>query len=77
MTFRAHETFVFADDSGQTRTVESDERFYAPSEIRWLLHSLGFVEIAIHGCHLGGWSRDHQLTPDDHEMLVIARKSAV
>lgn len=73
LTFRAHESFVFTDDGGTRKTVESDERFYAPSEIRWLLRSCGFADVAIHGCHLGAWSREHALSADDHEILVVAR----
>jgi hypothetical protein len=51
-----------------------NERYYVPSEITWLLKSLGFSEIAIHGCKMGAFSRDAKLTTDDFEMLVVAKK---
>ena len=51
-----------------------DERYYVPSEITWLLHSLGFTDIAIHASKLGAFSRNDKLTTEDFEMLVIAVK---
>ncbi|MHB9155443.1 MAG: class I SAM-dependent methyltransferase, partial [Endomicrobiales bacterium] len=39
MTFRQHSTLTVTDDSGTKKTLRCDERFYAPSEIRWLLSS--------------------------------------
>jgi 3-mercaptopyruvate sulfurtransferase SseA len=45
-----------------------------PSEITWLLKTLGFTKIDILGCELGNWSRSRKLTTEDFEMLVIARK---
>ena len=74
MTFRDYATITFADDDGKTTTLETDERYYAPSEISWYLASLGFKKSSIHGCHLGSFSRGHALTTDDFEMLVIAEK---
>ena len=60
------------DDSGNKKNLECNERYYAPSEITWLLKTLGFKKIDIHGCQLGKFSRDDKLTTDDFEMLVIA-----
>ena len=74
MTFRDHATITFADDDGKTSTLETDERYYAPSEISWYLNSLGFKKSSIHGCRLGSFSRDHALTTDDFELLAIAEK---
>jgi SAM-dependent methyltransferase len=74
MTFRDHSIVTVQDDDGNMRELESDERYYAPSEISWYLASLGFKNSSIHGCHLGSYSRDHTLTTDDFEMLVIAEK---
>lgn len=74
MTFRDYSTITFTDDDGKTATLQTDERYYAPSEISWYLASLGFKKSSIHGCHLGSFSRDHALTSDDFEMLVIAEK---
>jgi SAM-dependent methyltransferase len=74
MTFRDHTTITVTDDDGKEVTMEADERYYSPSEISWYLTSLQFKQISIHGCHLGSFSRDHALTTDDFEMLVIAEK---
>jgi SAM-dependent methyltransferase len=74
MTFRDYATITFTDDDGKTTTLETDERYYVPSEISWYLASLGFKKSSIHGCRLGNFSRDHALTSDDCEMVVIAEK---
>ena len=42
MTFRDHNTAVFEDDSGNKRELKCNERYYVPSEITWLLKTLGF-----------------------------------
>ena len=62
------------DDDGNKQELEADERYYAPSEISWYLTSLRFKKSSIHGCRLGNFSRNHVLTTDDFEMLVIAEK---
>lgn len=77
MTFRDRSTVTVTDDSGRERTLRCSERYYAPSEIDWMLRSLGFDEIAIHGCATGEFRRGRPLTPDDFEMLVIARKKPI
>jgi SAM-dependent methyltransferase len=74
LTFRDHSTICFTDDDGKTINLQTDERYYAPSEITWYLRSLGFRKSSLHGCHLGDFSRDHDLTTDDFEILVIAEK---
>jgi hypothetical protein len=74
MTFREHSTMSTNDDSGNTKLLNCNERYYAPSEITWLLKSLGFKKIAIHGSKLGQFSRNDQLTTDDFEMLVIGER---
>lgn len=74
LTFRERTTMTVTDDSGAKKTLETNERFYAPSEIRWMLEQAGFCNVAIHGCKLGAFSRKDPLTPDDFEMLVIAEK---
>jgi len=51
-----------------------NERYYVPSEITWLLKSLGFKRIDISGAKLGAFSRSDKLTTEDFEMLVIAKK---
>jgi hypothetical protein len=72
MTFRAHDIVEFEDDSGNKKTLECNERYYVPSEITWLLKSLGYKTIDIFGARLGEFSREHTLTTKDFELLVIA-----
>ncbi len=74
MTFREHAKLTFTDDAGQSQTIKTDERYYTPPEMRWLLHTVGFATVDIFGCHIGAFSREHALTPDDFEMLVAAEK---
>ena len=74
MAFRDHNTTEFIDDDGNKRTLECNERFYVPSEITWLLKSLGYKKVDIFGAKLGEFSRNHTLTIQDFEMLVIAEK---
>jgi 2-polyprenyl-3-methyl-5-hydroxy-6-metoxy-1,4-benzoquinol methylase len=74
MTFRDHNVTEFDDDSGNKGTVECNERYYVPSEINWLLKSLGYQTIGIFGAKLGAFSRNDLLTTEDFEMLVIAEK---
>ena len=74
MTFRDHNITEFLDDNGIKKTLECNERFYVPPEITWLLKSLGYNKIEIFGAKLGEFSRNHKLTTQDFEMLVIAEK---
>lgn len=74
LTFRDHNTAVFEDDAGNKRELRCNERYYVPSEITWLLKTLGFKKIAIFGAKLGAYSRSDRLTTDDFEMLVVAEK---
>lgn len=74
MTFRDHNTTTVEDDSGKRIELQCNERYYVPSEITWLLKSLGFASIELFGARLGAFSRDDRLTTEDFEMLVIARK---
>ncbi len=74
MTFRDHNTVVFEDDSGNKKELKCNERYYVPSEITWLLKTLGFKKIDIFGAKLGAFSRNDKLTPNDFEMLVVAEK---
>ncbi len=74
MTFRDHTIIEIEDDDGHKKTIESNERYYIPSEIVWLLKSLGYQKIDIFGAKLGAYSRNDKLTAEDFEMLVIAEK---
>lgn len=74
MTFRDHNVTEFEDDFGNKKVLECNERYYMPSEITWLLKSLGLRNIGIFGAKLGAFSRNDILTTEDFEMLVIAQK---
>ncbi len=74
MTFRDHGITTFIDDDGKKKELTCNERYYVPSEITWMLKSLGFTKIDIFGAKLGAFSRDDPLTTEDFEMLVIAEK---
>jgi ubiquinone/menaquinone biosynthesis C-methylase UbiE len=74
LTFRIFTAMTLTDDDGNKKELEANERYYAPSEIAWYLSSLGFKKSTIHGCHLGNFNRNHILTTDDFEMLVVAEK---
>jgi 2-polyprenyl-3-methyl-5-hydroxy-6-metoxy-1,4-benzoquinol methylase len=74
MTFRDHNITTVVDDLGNKKELHCSERYYVPSEIAWLLKTLGFATIDILGAKLGAFSRGDKLTPDDFEMLVIAEK---
>ena len=72
MTFRDHNITEFEDDDGNRKTLDCNERYYVPSEITWMLKSLGFRKVDIMGARLGAFSRADRLTTEDFEMLVIA-----
>ena len=74
MTFRNYNTVYLEDDSGKKIEIESNERYYVPSEITWLLKTLHFTSINIYGAKLGAFSRNDKLTTEDFEMLVVAEK---
>ena len=74
MTFRDHNITEVEDDDGNKKELECDERYYMPSEISWLLKTLGYTKIEILGAKLGAFSRNDKLTTEDFEMLVIAEK---
>ena len=72
MTFRDYNITELDDDSGNKLKLDCNERYYIPSEITWLLKSLGYKTIDIFGARIGAFSREHKLTTEDYEMLVIA-----
>ena len=53
MTFRDFSVTEFEDDSGNKKRLECNERYYVPSEITWLLKSLGYQNVDIFGAKLG------------------------
>ena len=74
ITMRDYNVTTFTDDDGNEFELECNERYYMPSEITWLLKTLGFKKVEIFGAKLGAYSREDQLTTADFEMLVIAEK---
>lgn len=74
MTFRDHNITTVEDDNGELKKLECNERYYIPSEITWLLKSLGFTKIDIFGAKLGAFSRNDKLSTEDFEMLVVAER---
>jgi len=75
MTFRDHNNTVIEDDSGNKKELKCNERYYVPSEITWLLKTLGYKKIDIFGAKLGAYSKNDMLTTDDFEMLVVSKKN--
>jgi hypothetical protein len=73
LTFRDKNTFEIPDDDGVNRKLECNERYYAPSEITWLLKSLGMQKVEIWGCETGNYSRK-PITVNEFEMLVICER---
>jgi hypothetical protein len=74
MTFRDHSVYETEDDSGNQLSLKCNERYYVPSEISWLVKSVGFTKVDIYGANLGKFSRSDALTTEDYEMLVIAER---
>ncbi|MFC1993696.1 class I SAM-dependent methyltransferase [Chloroflexota bacterium] len=74
MTFRDHNITEIEDDDGNKKKLECNERYYVPSEISWLLKTLGYIKIEIFGAKLGAFSRNDTLTTEDFEMLIVAEQ---
>ena len=74
MTFRDLNKVSIINDDGITMELACNERYYVPSEITWLLKSLGFRTIDIYGARLGSFNREDTLSTNDFEMLVIAER---
>ena len=74
LTFRTRSRLNTFDDHGRPIELDCDERWYAPSELTWLLKQAGFATVEIFGARLGAFSRSNPLTADDIEILAIAQK---
>ena len=74
MSFRDISTYEFTDDDGKRITLKTNERFYAPSEIKFMLELLNFSKVDILGCDVGDFTRDKALTINNFEMLAVAEK---
>jgi 2-polyprenyl-3-methyl-5-hydroxy-6-metoxy-1,4-benzoquinol methylase len=72
VTLRDRSLVEIADDAGNIRTLQCNERYYMPSEISWMLTMLHCSTIEIFGCKVGNFSRNRPVTPNDYEMLVVA-----
>jgi SAM-dependent methyltransferase len=71
-TFRDANSFEFTDDIGISHQLRASERYYAPSEITWMLRSLGFSKVEIFGGVVGSFSRTTLVSGDTFELLVVA-----
>jgi hypothetical protein len=56
MIFRDHNITEVEDDDGNKKKLKCNERYYVPSEISWLLTTLGYTKIEIFGAKLGAFS---------------------
>ncbi|OPL07573.1 MAG: SAM-dependent methyltransferase [delta proteobacterium ML8_F1] len=74
MTLRDFNLVSFTDDDGVKHQIQSNERYYMPSEMTWYLRSLGFDRVEIFGAKIGAYSRADRLSKEDFEMLVVARR---
>jgi ubiquinone/menaquinone biosynthesis C-methylase UbiE len=75
MTLRDISTIEVPDDTGKKRTFHCNERYYMPSELTWMLRSLEFSDVEIFGGKVGNFNRSSPLTPNDFEILIVAKKS--
>lgn len=72
IAFRMFSEYESTDDNGVKKLLQCNERYYAPSEMNWLLKSLDFKNIQMFGCTPGRFSREKALTSDDFEILITA-----
>ena len=73
-TLRLRSQVEFTDDAGVTRRLETDERYYLPSELTWFMHTLGMRNASVFGCTAGD-VRKGPPTPEHFELLVLAEKA--
>lgn len=73
-TLREISVMEVKDDSGVKKVLHCNERFYVPSELSWMLKTLGFRKIEVFGCTVGKFSRKVKPSPSEFELLVIAEK---
>ena len=75
-TLRNRSILKAVDDSGRKMTLHCNERYYVPSELRWMLQALGFKDIGIFGCTVGKFSRKVKPSSGEFELLAIAVKNS-
>ena len=73
-TLREISVMEVKDDSGVKKVLHCNERFYMPSELSWMLKTLGFRKIEVFGCTVGKFRRKAKPSPKEFELLVIAEK---
>lgn len=73
-TLRERSVMEVCDDNGKKKRLHCNERFYIPSELTWMLKTLGFRKIEVFGCTVGKFSRSFKPSPNEFELLVIAEK---
>jgi 2-polyprenyl-3-methyl-5-hydroxy-6-metoxy-1,4-benzoquinol methylase len=74
MQFRDFSTYTIPDDDGKEMVLKCNERYYAPSEITFMLKQLGVSKVDVFGGEIGAFERNRPLKTDDYELLVIAEK---
>jgi len=74
MQFRNFSKFITKDDSGIELKLLCNERYYAPSEITFMLKQLGVSKVDVFGGEIGAFERNRPLKTDDYELLVVAEK---
>lgn len=71
--FREYSDYDIKDDDGKEMTLKCNERFYAPSEIRFMLGLLGYQQVDILGGTINEFDRGRSLQTNDYQMLVVAK----
>ncbi len=72
--FREYSDYTVTDDSGNILELKCNERYFAPSEISFMLSILGMSKVEIFGFETGNFSRGNTSPADSFELLVIAEK---
>ena len=73
-TLRERSVLEVKDDHGKKKVLRCSERFYMPSELSWMLQTLGFRKVEIFGGTVGKFSRKLRPSPKEFELLVVAEK---
>ncbi|MDD8026896.1 MAG: class I SAM-dependent methyltransferase [Acidobacteriota bacterium] len=73
-TLREDSVLEAVDDNGKKKTLCCNERFYMPSELAWMLKTLGFRKVEIFGGTIGEFNRKVKPSPKEFELLVVAEK---
>ncbi|HAH07375.1 MAG TPA: class I SAM-dependent methyltransferase [Elusimicrobia bacterium] len=73
-TLRQTSTLELHDDTGKKKVLRCNERYYMPSELAWMLRSLGFRKVEVFGCTVGRFGRKAKPSPREFELLTIAQR---